>query len=60
MYYGARTPAHAAYADAFAAWEAAGVSVLPIYSQEGGGYVQDAFMQVGGRGRVGRGGGEGG
>jgi ferredoxin-NADP reductase len=49
LYYGARTPAHLAYADKFDAWSASGVKVTPVVSQPAGtdwdgatGYVQEA------------------
>ena len=47
LYYGARSPQHMAFASAVPAWEAAGVRVIPVYSEQGGGYVQDAFAKVG-------------
>lgn len=51
LYYGARTSEAMAYADRLAAWEADhGVRVVPVYSQSGGGYVQDAFAAAGGGG----------
>lgn len=51
LFFGARTPAHFAYADELAAWQAEGVHVLRVASQaadEPGflrGYVQDAVRQ---------------
>lgn len=47
LYYGARSPAHLAYASSIPSWEAAGVKVIPVFSEQGGGYVQDAFSKVG-------------
>lgn len=45
LYYGARSAAHMAYADAIPSWEAAGIKVIPVFSSEGHGYVQDAFAK---------------
>ncbi|PSC71452.1 hypothetical protein C2E20_5041 [Micractinium conductrix] len=45
LYYGVRSPAHQAFADAIPAWQAAGVKVVPVFSGQGQGYVQDAFAK---------------
>lgn len=45
LYYGARDKQHLAFASSIPAWEAAGVKVVPVFSQEGQGYVQDAFAK---------------
>lgn len=45
LYYGVRSKAHLAFADSIPAWEAAGVKVIPVFSEEGQGYVQDAFAK---------------
>lgn len=47
LYYGVRSPAHLAFASAIPAWEAAGVKVHTVFSEQGQGYVQDAFAKVG-------------
>ena len=47
LYYGARTPEAMAYRERVAEWEAAGVKVVPVYSEKGEGYVQDVFSKVG-------------
>ena len=49
LFYGVRNTAAMAYADKLAGWEAEyGVRVVPVYSEEGKGYVQDAFAREGG------------
>lgn len=49
LYVGVRSPAHLAFADRMAAWEAAGLRVTRVYSElEPGRYVQDAFAADGG------------
>jgi ferredoxin-NADP reductase len=49
LYYGVRSPAHLAFADELAGWEAEhGVRTVPVYSDAGAGYVQDAFAAAGG------------
>lgn len=47
LYYGVRSPAHQAFASSIPAWEAAGVKVHTVFSEQGQGYVQDAFAKVG-------------
>lgn len=48
LYYGVRSPEAMAYADKVSQWESEhGVRVVPVYSQLGGGYVQDAFAKDG-------------
>ena len=37
-----------AFAASIPAWEAAGVQVVPVFSEAGDGYVQDAFARGGG------------
>ena len=52
LYVGVRTPAHLAFPERIAAWEAAGLRVTRVYSeaghdageQRGGRYVQDVFL----------------
>lgn len=46
VYYGVRSKDWVAFADSIPQWEAAGVKVIPVYSEQGGGYVQDAFAKV--------------
>ena len=49
LYYGTRTPASMAFNDRVSSWEQEfGVKVVPVYSQEGQGYVQDVFLSQGG------------
>jgi ferredoxin-NADP reductase len=49
LYYGVRSPAHLAFADELAAWEAEhGVKTVTVFSDAGAGYVQDAFVAAGG------------
>jgi len=45
LYYGTRSPAHTAFKEEVPAWEAAGVKVVMVHSQEEGGakYIQDAL-----------------
>ncbi|PRW56790.1 hypothetical protein C2E21_4721 [Chlorella sorokiniana] len=45
LYYGVRSPAHQAFAASIPAWEAAGVKVHTVFSEQGQGYVQDAFAK---------------
>ncbi len=51
LYYGARNLARMPYQDAFPAWEARGVQVIPVLSREAGdwdgarGYIQDVYAQ---------------
>ena len=48
LFYGTRSPDHMAYLDRAAAWEAEhGVRMIPVYSKEGQGYVQDALKRTG-------------
>ncbi len=47
LYYGARSAEHMAYGDQLSTWEQAGVTVVPVMSEEGKGYVQDVFKAVG-------------
>jgi NAD(P)H-flavin reductase len=46
LYIGVRSQAHLAFADRVPQWEAAGVKVIPVLSEAGQGYVQDAFAKV--------------
>ena len=46
LYYGTFNPSKTAYADAVPQWEAAGIKVKHVFSDDGHGYVQDAFQQV--------------
>ncbi len=46
LYYGARSPDHMAYKERTADWEAAGVKVIPVFSEDGQGYVQDALAKA--------------
>lgn len=46
LYYGARTPEAMAYRERVPEWEAAGVNVVQVFSDNGGGYVQDKFAAV--------------
>ncbi len=49
LYYGTRTPAAMAFGDRLSEWEKEfGVKVVPVYSQDGQGYVQDVFLSQGG------------
>lgn len=48
FYYGTRDPASTAYASEADAWRAAGVRVIPVYSDGGDAYIQDVFAQEGG------------
>jgi NAD(P)H-flavin reductase len=48
FYYGTRDPASTAYAGEADAWRAAGVRVVPVYSDGGDDYVQDVFAKEGG------------
>ncbi|KAL4527635.1 hypothetical protein Ndes2437A_g02783 [Nannochloris sp. 'desiccata'] len=49
LYYGTRTPAAMAFENKLSHWEQEfGVKVVPVYSQEGQGYVQDMFLSQGG------------
>lgn len=41
-----RSKGHLAFASAIPEWEAAGVKVIPVFSEEGQGYVQDKFAKV--------------
>jgi len=44
LYYGARNPSAMAYGDKLAQWEADyGIRVVPVYSEQGKGYIQDVF-----------------
>ena len=45
LYYGTRSAAATAFADEEAQWRAAGVRVIPVYSDEGDDYVQDVFAR---------------
>lgn len=45
LYYGTANGAALAFKDSLPAWEAAGVEVVPVFSEEGQGYVQDAFAR---------------
>lgn len=46
LYYGARNTEQMAYGDQLGAWKEAGVTVVPVMSEEGNGYVQDVFKAV--------------
>ncbi len=49
LFYGTRTPASMAFSDKLAHWEQEfGIKVVPVYSQEGQGYIQDVFLSQGG------------
>jgi hypothetical protein len=48
LFYGARSPEAMAYRERVPEWEAAGVKVVPVFSEKGEGYVQDALAKVGG------------
>jgi NAD(P)H-flavin reductase len=48
FYYGTRSPASTAFAGEVDAWRAAGVRVIPVYSDDGDDYVQDVFAKEGG------------
>jgi NAD(P)H-flavin reductase len=51
LYYGTRSPEAMAYADRLSVWEADhGVKVVPVFSGQGEGYVQEAFAKAGGAG----------
>ena len=46
LYYGARSPEFMAYKEKLGQWEEEfGVKVVPVYSQDGAGYVQDVFVK---------------
>jgi ferredoxin-NADP reductase len=45
LYYGTRSAAATAFAAEEAQWRAAGVRVIPVYSDEGEDYVQDVFAK---------------
>ena len=45
LYYGTRSAAATAFAAEEAQWRAAGVRVIPVYSDEGEDYVQDVFAR---------------
>lgn len=45
LYYGVRSQEHLAFAADIPRWEAAGVKVVPVLSETGAGYVQDAFAK---------------
>ena len=47
LYYGTFNADRTAYKDLVPLWEAAGIKVIHVYSDEGQGYVQDAFAKVG-------------
>lgn len=49
LYFGVRNPSSMAYGDKLKAWEKDhGVVVVPVFSEDGKGYVQDRFVQEGG------------
>ena len=49
LYYGARNPGAMAYSEKFESWKRDhGVETIPIYSEDGNGYIQDAFIRDGG------------
>lgn len=45
LYYGTRSAAATAFLEEEAQWRAAGVRVIPVYSDEGEDYVQDVFAK---------------
>lgn len=56
LYYGVRSPAAMAYSALLPGWEKDhGVKVIPVYSEGGKGYVQDAFASDGGAAGLGGG-----
>lgn len=46
LYYGARSPEHMAFKEDIPEWEKSGVKVIPVYSNDGEGFVQDIFLKV--------------
>lgn len=46
LYYGTFNPDRTAYKESFAQWEAAGIKVIMVYSDDELGYIQDAFEKV--------------
>lgn len=47
LYYGTFNPDRTAYKESFAQWEAAGIKVIMVYSDDELGYIQDAFEKDG-------------
>lgn len=43
LFYGARNKTLMAFDDSFSEWESLGVKVVPVFSQDGNGYVQEVF-----------------
>lgn len=48
LFWGTHDADSTAYKDNISEWEAAGVQVVPVYSADGNGYVQDVFEKVSG------------
>ena len=46
LFWGTQKPEMTPYQDTISKWEAAGVDVVPVYSADGKGYVQDVFEQA--------------
>ena len=46
LYYGTFNKEKTAYLDQVSSWEAQGISITHVYSDDGQGYVQDAFDKV--------------
>lgn len=46
LFYGTHSPEMTPFMDIIPKWEAMGVQVLPVYSADGNGYVQDVFEQA--------------
>jgi len=45
LFWGTQKPEMTPYRDTISKWESAGVDVIPVYSADGKGYVQDVFEQ---------------
>jgi hypothetical protein len=46
LFWGTQNSEMTPYQDTIAKWEASGVDVVPVYSADGKGYVQDVFEQA--------------
>jgi hypothetical protein len=46
LYYGAKSPEAMAFRERVTEWEAAGIKVVPVFSEKGEGYVQDALAKA--------------
>ena len=46
LFYGTYDAESTAFKDLIPSWEATGVQVVPVYSSDGRGYVQDVFEKV--------------